>query len=166
MEVEFTYPLPGASGSDSKESTCNAGDMGSIPGSGRSPGAENGTHTSILAWKIPWTEKPGGLQSMGSQRGRHDWGTNIFTLWSFTEIQFTYQIIHSLKIYNSLHFSAFTELCNHHHKLIWEYFHTPKINYILPTSSPSPSIFFSGEKKKWWLEGDNYTPHRFVMRSK
>ena len=30
------------------------------------------THSSILAWRIPWTEKPGGLQSMGSQRVRHD----------------------------------------------------------------------------------------------
>ena len=29
-------------------------------------------HSSILAWKIPWTEEPGGLQSMGSQRDRHD----------------------------------------------------------------------------------------------
>ena len=34
------------------------------------------THSSILAWKIPWTEKPGGLQSMGSQRVRHDLATN------------------------------------------------------------------------------------------
>ena len=31
------------------------------------------THTSILAWRIPWTEEPGGLQSMGSQRAGHDW---------------------------------------------------------------------------------------------
>ena len=31
------------------------------------------THSSILAWRIPWTEEPGGLQSMGSQRIRHDW---------------------------------------------------------------------------------------------
>ena len=30
------------------------------------------THASILAWRIPWTEEPGGLQSMGSQRVRHD----------------------------------------------------------------------------------------------
>ena len=30
------------------------------------------THSSVLAWKIPWTEEPGGLQSMGSQRVRHD----------------------------------------------------------------------------------------------
>ena len=31
------------------------------------------THSSILAWKIPWTEEPGSLSSMGSQRGGHDW---------------------------------------------------------------------------------------------
>ena len=34
------------------------------------------THSSILAWEIPWTEEPGGLQSMGSQRIRHDWATH------------------------------------------------------------------------------------------
>ena len=39
----------------------NAGDVGSIPGSGRSPAGENGTHSGILAWKIPWTGEPGGL---------------------------------------------------------------------------------------------------------
>ena len=33
---------------------------------------EMATHTSILAWRIPWTEDPGGLQSMGSRRVRHD----------------------------------------------------------------------------------------------
>ena len=37
---------------------------------------EMATHSSILAWRIPWTEKPGGLQSMGSQRVRHNWETN------------------------------------------------------------------------------------------
>ena len=37
------------------------------------------THSSILAWRIPWTEKPGRLQSMGSQRVRQDWATNTFT---------------------------------------------------------------------------------------
>ena len=40
---------------------------GSIPGSGRSPGVENGNPLHILAWKIPWSEEPGGLQSVGSQ---------------------------------------------------------------------------------------------------
>ena len=37
---------------------------------------EMATHSSTLAWKIPWTEEPGGLQSMGSQRVRHDWATS------------------------------------------------------------------------------------------
>ena len=36
---------------------------------------EMAIHSSILAWKIPWTEEPGGLQSMRSQRVRHDWAT-------------------------------------------------------------------------------------------
>ena len=45
-----------------------AGDVGSVPGLGRSPGGGNDTHSSILAWRISWTEEPGGLQSMGSQR--------------------------------------------------------------------------------------------------
>ena len=35
------------------------------------------THSSILAWRIPWTEEPGILQSMGSQRVRHDWGLSF-----------------------------------------------------------------------------------------
>ena len=51
-----------------KDSACTAGDRSSIPGSGRSPGEGNATHSSILAWEIPWTEEPGGLQSMGLQR--------------------------------------------------------------------------------------------------
>ena len=59
------------------ESTCNAEDTGgggSLPGSGRSPGGEGiTTHSSILAWRIPWIEEPGGLQSIGSQRVRHDY---------------------------------------------------------------------------------------------
>ena len=59
-------------GSEVKESASNAGDPGWIPGSGRSPGEGNGTHSSILAWRIPWTEKPGRLQSTGSQRVRHN----------------------------------------------------------------------------------------------
>ena len=39
----------------SKESACNAGDLGSITGLGRSPGEGTATHSSILAWRIPWT---------------------------------------------------------------------------------------------------------------
>ena len=99
-------------GSDSKESDCNAGDPGSVAGSGRFPGEGIGyplqsswtslvaqlvrnlpvvqkacvqplawkdplekgtaTHSSILTWRIPWTEEPGRLQPMGLQRVGHD----------------------------------------------------------------------------------------------
>ena len=46
-----------------------SGDMGLIPGSGRfPPEKEKATHSSILAWEIPWTAEPGGLQSMGLQK--------------------------------------------------------------------------------------------------
>ena len=59
-------------GIDGKQSACKVGDSGSIPGSGRSLEKGMAIHSSILAWSIPWTEEPGGLQSMGSQRGGHD----------------------------------------------------------------------------------------------
>ena len=62
-QSSFSLGFPG-----SKESSCNAGDAGLIPGLGRSPEKEMATHSSILAWEIPWTEEPGGLQPMGSQR--------------------------------------------------------------------------------------------------
>ena len=51
------------SSSDGKASTCNAGDPGSIPGREDPLEKEMATHSSILAWKIPWTEDPGGLYS-------------------------------------------------------------------------------------------------------
>ena len=60
-------------GSDGKASACSAGDLGLILGLGRSLEKEMATHSSTLAWKIPWTEEPGRLQTMGSQRVRHDW---------------------------------------------------------------------------------------------
>ena len=46
-------------------------DVGLIPGLGRSPGERMETHSNILAWRVPWREKPGSLQSTGSQRVRH-----------------------------------------------------------------------------------------------
>ena len=56
--------FPGVS--DGKASACNAGDVGSIPGSGRLPGEGNGI---ILAWRIPRTEESGRLQLVGLQKG-------------------------------------------------------------------------------------------------
>ena len=59
-------------GSVIKDLPPSAGDVGSFPGSRRSPGEENGNHACTLAWKIPWTEETGRLQSMGLQRVGHD----------------------------------------------------------------------------------------------
>ena len=50
-----------------QETTCSARDPGSFPGLGRSPGEGNGNPFRVLTWRIPWTEEPGGLQSMGLQ---------------------------------------------------------------------------------------------------
>ena len=58
-------------GSDGKESACNAGDLGSIPGLGKPLEKGMATHSSILDWRIPWTEELGRLQLIGlhSQTG-------------------------------------------------------------------------------------------------
>ena len=106
---QFGPGLDFPGGSYGKESTCNAGDLGSIPRLGRSPGEggkgyplqysalENSVHrvtkswtllskfsekamaphSSTLAWRIPWMEEPGGLQSMASRRVGHDWVTSL-----------------------------------------------------------------------------------------
>ena len=58
-----------------KNLSANAGDTrdaGLIPGLERSLEEDMATHSSILAWRIPWTEEPGRLQSIESQRVRHD----------------------------------------------------------------------------------------------
>ena len=58
-----------------KEFACNAGDTGdtgSISGQEYFLEKEMATHSSILAWEIPWTEEPGGLESVGSQRVDYD----------------------------------------------------------------------------------------------
>ena len=78
-------------GSDGKASAYNVGGLGSIPRLGRSPGGGNATHSSTHAWKISWTEEPGRLQSMGSQRVGHDWVTSL-----------THSLTHSLPFTSSV----------------------------------------------------------------
>ena len=66
-----------------KNLPANAGDIkGSdlIPGSGSFPEEDMAIHSSILAWRIPWTEEPGRLQSTGSQSVRHDWSDLAHTM--------------------------------------------------------------------------------------
>ena len=77
FKIQIHQAFPG--GSDGKESVCYVADRSlMIPGSSLEGPLEKGmaTHSSILAWRIPWTEEPGRLQSMRSQRVGHDWATN------------------------------------------------------------------------------------------
>ena len=67
-----------------KNLPANAAGTGLIPDLERSPGEEMATHSSILAWKIPWAEEPNGLQSMGLQRVRHDLATKTIAILQFT----------------------------------------------------------------------------------
>ena len=71
-------PSSGIAGSYGSSSSSFKG-ISTLFGEGMAP------HSSILAWKIPWTEEPGGLQSMGSLRVGHDWATSLslFTVMHF-----------------------------------------------------------------------------------
>ena len=83
LVLSHTYKSPGS---------CNAGEPGLIPGSARSPGERGWQPIPVfLPGESPWTEEPGGLQSMGSQRVRHDWATRH----TGTEVK-TYSICLSL----------------------------------------------------------------------
>ena len=64
--MTYIWGFPG--GSEVKASARNAKDLGLIPELRRSLEKEMATHSSILAWRTPWMEEPGGLQSMGLQR--------------------------------------------------------------------------------------------------
>ena len=66
MYLYFPYCSAG------KESTCNAGNLVRFLGQEDLLEKEMATHSGILAWRIPWTEEPGGLQSMGLHRIGHD----------------------------------------------------------------------------------------------
>ena len=79
LYLTFWEKMGFPSNSDGKESACSAVDLGLIPRPGRFPGEGNNSPLQ-LAWKIPWTEEPGRLQTMGSQRVVHDWATNTHML--------------------------------------------------------------------------------------
>ena len=74
MRAEMCYHAnkPQKRGSEVKASASNAGGLGLILGREDPLEKEMATHSSTLAWRIPWMEEPDGLQSMGSQRVGHD----------------------------------------------------------------------------------------------
>ena len=81
--------------SEGKALACNATDPGLIHGSGRSPGEGTGKTCCILPWGIQWREEPGGLQSMGSQRVRHNCVNNTHTSlisWGLQILGFVYWV--------------------------------------------------------------------------
>ena len=65
---------------------------------------EVATHSNILAWRIPWTEEPGGLQSMGLQRVGHDWATFTFTITAY--------VTYVLSACGSLNLHTYIPMCS------------------------------------------------------
>ena len=76
---------------------------------------EMATHSSILAWRIPWMEEPGGLQSTGSQRVGHDWVTNFHFLSTFTY----FSVNHIFWFLLVSHFSNFIHVCEWYSPPLW-----------------------------------------------
>ena len=86
-------------GSVVKNPPTNAGDAGSIPGSGRSPGDGNGNHSSILAWRIPWMEELGGLQSTGCKESDTTERLHFHLIYNILLVQVNIEVIQLYIIY-------------------------------------------------------------------
>ena len=71
------------------------------------------THSSILAWKIPWTEEPSRLQSTGSQRVGHDWATSLSLSHNATYRFTTFLIQISMKIFTNMEQTILKFVWNH-----------------------------------------------------
>ena len=114
-----------------KESACNAGDEVQFLGWEDPLKKEMSTRSSILAWRIPWTEEPGGLQSMWLQRVRHNWATHTHTLskvygimfwlscnmaWSLQSI-ISYRHTHTHKLFSWWELSGLTLLTTFIHAI-------------------------------------------------
>ena len=94
----FIYVFPGGSVS---KSACSVGDSSSIPPRENPLQKEVATHSSILAWRILWTEETSGLKSTGSQRVRHDWVTNTFSFRNFMVLCYAFKSLIFLELYLS-----------------------------------------------------------------
>ena len=111
-----------------KDPPDNAGDIrdtGLFPGWGDPLEEDMATHSSILAWRIPWTEEPGRLQSMGSQRVGHDW-SNLACTHMFSSVQFSCSVMSdSLRPHESQ-------------------------NARPHCSSPTPRVYSNSCPSRWW----------------
>jgi len=86
-------------------------DTGWIIGSGRSHGEGNATHSSILAWEIPWREEPGGLWSMESQSVEHNLATKKQQVHQSIDKNKNYQLYSTIKLHKQL--KIFIVICQH-----------------------------------------------------
>ena len=91
-----------------------------------------GTHSSILPWRIPWAEIPGGLQSMGSQRVKHNWVTNTFTF----KPQKKKEVKHNLEMVNYFLLKFLTTLLSHcifytKSKWVWFFLHSVSLEIVI-----------------------------------
>ena len=103
---------------------------------------EMATHSSILAWKIPWTEEPGGLQSMGCHRVRHDWVTNTFTHFT-TSLLWSEVVLLSLPE-GVLHYhSSRMKVSGAHFQKFFIYMHICCRRFLEDKDNPSKSAPFS-----------------------
>ena len=112
-------------------------DVGSIPGWGRSPGGGHGNPLEwILAWRIPWTEEPDGLQSIGLHRGRHDWSDLAHT---HASLMYMYDILTITSFFDYILFYAVNLL--EHESMIVKF----PIEFLLTLISPSISLFYNSD---------------------
>ena len=94
---------------------------------------EMATHSSILAWRIPWMEEPGGLQFTGSQGVGHDWATSLsLSLWGFLILSNSISINEGDKLVHSVQFS---------HSVMSESLRPHGLQHArLPHPSPTPRL--------------------------
>ena len=117
--------IPGHScSSNNKEPACNAGGSTRVWSLGWEDPLEKGmaSHSRILAWRIPWIEEPGELQSVGLQRVKHNWTTNTHDIYHPCQLNHNQDIFlfqHQCKIYYASFFFFFGQLsdcqCLKHH---------------------------------------------------
>ena len=123
---------------------------------------EMASHSSTLAWKIPWTEEPGRLRSMGSQRVRHDWATSLQRekkLTRFSELQRGFQHFLGFKEFKESHPFFLLLLLFFLLKVLWFgsdfstiIFSLRQINYnhwmLVQRSDQSPCLIWKKKRKK------------------
>ena len=110
------------------------------------------THSSILAWRIPWTEEPGGLQSMQLQSIRHDWTTNTFI-----------SLFKQMKQNNPLHVSYswrfFKTVVFKHGHFIFYFFPSKEHWQSQETCLVVTTVVKLGKNYCWHLVGSGYGRH-------